>query len=162
MQNSDKMHTEIKTGKGTFVLLEIPSDGVIFVADMGYLIFKTPAIENWVTDKELWDPVRLDKYLTRTEGKDQWKQAAIKIPVDNYKLLAVTKSFLADRHESSQNLTESIAEQIVDNNGMGCFDNYRLKRDEKFTCTTAMDSFQCLLLASGIDEQKTYAILKKL
>ena len=150
----------IKTNKGEFLFVVIPNSSILFVCDMGYLIFKKPAYENWVTDEELSNPLKLEKYLKRAEGKDDWKQAAIKLPDGDYKFMAVTSSFVTDKHEASQNLTEEIAAQIVDDNGMGCWDNYRLKKDNKYTCTSAMNSFSCLLETSNMDAKECYAILK--
>lgn len=132
----------IITNKGTFILVEVHRFGIIFYENMGYLIYKEPAYEN--------------------EGKSDYKQAAIKLPDGNYKFLAVMKSAVLDRHEASQNLTEEIAADIVDDNGMGCYDNYRLKKDEKYTCRTAMDSFSCLILMSkhSLKADANYAVLK--
>ena len=148
------------TGKGTFLFVEVHESGVVFYENMGYLIYKEPDYENWVTDADLMNPEKLNKFLKSVEGKSDYKQAAIKLPNGNYKFVAVIKSGVLDRHEASQNLTEAIAEQIVDDNGMGCWDNYRLKRDNKYTCTSAEDSVDCLLKSLGLDTTKNYAILK--
>lgn len=150
---------EIKTNKGRFLVVEIPASCVNFVCDMGYLIFKMPAYENWVTDKELANPFKLDKYLDRVQGKDEWKNNYIKLPEGNFKFIGATRTFLADHHPSTQNITEEVAQKIVDDNGMGCWDNYRLKKDEKYTCTSAIASVKCLLETAGVDEKKFYAIL---
>ncbi len=157
--------TTVKTNKGEFLLIEVSSYGINFVADMGYLIFKTPNYETWIKDKDLWDYEKLLRHEEKCKGKDEWKQAAIRLPDGDFKFVAVTSSFVLDKHEASQNLTEEIAAQIVNNNGMNCYDNYRNKIDERYTCSTAMDSFKCLLAAANIHniaEDKAYAILRKL
>ncbi len=151
---------EVTTGKGKFLFVEIPESSVIFVCDMGYLIFKVPNYDTWIKNKDMENPFKMMKHLEKHKESDEWKPQYIKLPDGNYKFIGVTRSFLADRHEASQNLTEEIAAQIVDNNGMGCYDNYRLKNDEKYTCTTAMDSFKCLLETSNLKSE--YAILKKI
>lgn len=127
----------VSTKKGNFLFVPIPESCVIFIADMGYLIFKSPAYENWVTDDELFDYGKLMEYMERVEGKDEWKDNYIKLPNGHHKLLGVTRSFLADTHESAQNITEEIAAQIVDDNGCFCYDNYSSQYDNKYTCTTA-------------------------
>lgn len=152
----------LTTGKGTFLFVEIPFDIVNVYENMGYLIFKSPNYETWISDKDLWNYEKCMKHLEKNKNKDEWKQQAMKLPDGNFKFIAVLKSFVLDRHEASQNLTEETAAQIVDDNGMGCWDNYRLKPDEKYTCTTAMDSFACLILLSAFIEcfDSNYAILK--
>lgn len=153
----------IKTAKGEFLFMEVPEACVNFIVNMGYLLFNVPAYENWVTDDELANPIKLDKYLKRVEGKDEWKRMALKLPdadFREYQLLGVTKSFVTSKHEASQNITEEVAAQIVGDNGMGCYDNYRLKKDEKYTCSSAISSLNCLLLACDLSPEKPYAILK--
>lgn len=152
----------IITEKGEFLLIQIPERCIRFVADMGYFMYKEPNYDTWIKDKDLWNPVRLDQILKKNEGKDEWNMKAIKLPDGDFTFIAVTESFVLNTHQASQNLTEEIAAQIVGDNGMGCYDNYRLKKDEKYTCESAMDSFQCLLATSGIDTKLPYAILKKL
>jgi len=151
----------IKTDKGEFLFIQIPESCVRFIADMGYFMYKEPNYETWCDERELMNPILLDKFLKKAEGKDEWKDRAIKLPDGDYKFMAVTVSMLADKHEASQNLTEEIAAKIVGDNGMGCYDNYRLKKDEKYTCKTAMDSFKCLLATSSLNSDVPYAILKK-
>jgi len=148
------------TGKGTFLFVEVHESGVVFYENMGYLIYKEPDYKNWVTDSDLLNPVKLAKFLERNDKNSDYKQAVIKLPNGNYKFVAVIKSGVLDRHEASQNLTEEIAATIVDDNGMGCWDNYRLKRDNKYTCTSAEDSVDLLLKSLGLDTTKNYAILK--
>lgn len=152
----------ITTGKGTFLFVEVHQHGVNFFENMGYLVYQEPAYENWVSDKLFDNPIKLEKFLKKNEGKSDHKQAAIKLPDGNYKFIAVLKSGVLDHHEASQNLTEVTAAQIVDDNGAGCWDNYRLKKDEKYTCTTAMQSFSCLILLSKhtMKADSNYAILK--
>lgn len=152
----------ITTGRGTFLFVEVHRHGVVFYENMGYLIYREPAYENWVPDKILWDPIKLDKFLAKHEGKPEYKQTVVKLPEGNWKFSAVMASGVLDHHEASQNISEKTAEQIVDDNGMGCWDNYRLKRDEKYTCTTAMNSFESLILMSkhSLKVGVNYAILK--
>ena len=151
----------IKTGKGDFLFIELPNtECILFTYNMGYLIYKEPAYENWAKESDLVNYVKIEKYLKRVEGKDDFKQKVIKLPDGDFKFIGATKTHLADRHEAAQNITEEKAALIVDNNGLGCWDNYRLKRDEKYTCTSALDSFKCLLSASKLDETKEYAVLK--
>lgn len=153
----------IKTSKGEFLFMEVPDGCVNFIVNMGYLLFNAPILENWVTDAELANPIKLFKYLKHVEGKDEWRRMAFKIPDSDfteYKLLGVTKSFVTVKHEASQNITEEIASRIVGDNGMGCYDNYRLKKDEKYTCNSAVDSLNCLLAASSLPVEKAYVILQ--
>lgn len=152
----------IKTNKGEFLLIQIPESCVRFVCDMGYFIYKEPNYDTWIKDEELLSYSKCIAHLKKCEGKEEWNMKAIKLPDGDFKFIAVTKSFVLNTHQASQNLTEEIAAQIVGDNGMGCYDNYRLKKDEKYTCESAMDSFQCLLATSGIDTKLPYAILKKL
>jgi hypothetical protein len=79
---------------------------------------------------------------------DDFISKYISLPDGHYTLIATTP------------LTEEQAEEIVSNNGMGCYDNYRLKKDNKYTCTTALQSFNCLLHTAGIKGR--VAILKVL
>lgn len=152
----------ITTAKGTFLFVEITNDGVNFVSDMGYLIYKVPNYDTWISDKDLWNPIKCMQYADKIKGKDEWKQVATKLPDGNYMFIAVMKSFVTEKHVASQNLNEETASLIVGDNGMGCWDNYRLKPDEVYTCTSAMDSFNCLMLLSkhSLKVDSNYAILK--
>ncbi len=136
----NKTHT-IKTNKGEFVLVEISSNGINFFINMGYLIFKVPEYDNWVTDEDLSNPIKLQKYIDGV--KDQWKQDMRKLPEGNFKFIAVTNSFVTNKHEASQNLIEEISSQIVDDKGK-----------------SGMDSFNRLLISENL-QGKCYAILQK-
>lgn len=152
----------ITTGKGSFLFVEVHRFGVNFFENMGYLIYQEPAYENWVPDDILENPVKLGRFLKKNEGKSDHKQAVIKLQGGDYKFIAVMFSGVLDGHEASQNITEEKAALIVDGNGAGCWDNYRLKKDEKYTCKSAMQSFKCLMLLTkhGLKLDVNYAILK--
>lgn len=152
----------ITTGKGKFAFVELPFDVVNIFENMGYLVFQSPNYDTWIKDKDLWNYEKCMKHLENNKNKDEWVKRLIKLPEGNYKFIAVLKSFVIDWHEASQNLTEKTAAQIVDDNGMGCWDNYRMKKDEKYTCKNAMDSFSCLILNTkhSLKVDANYAILK--
>lgn len=42
-------------------------------------------------------------------------------------------------------LSEELASMIAENNGMGCWENYSGKPDNRYTCRSATESFACLL-----------------
>lgn len=77
----------------------------------------------------------------------------VKLPEGEYKFIG-----------KSYDMVEWQAAQIVGDNGAGCWDNYRLKKDEVYTCKTAMDSFNCLMLFTPhlLKVDSNYAILKVL
>lgn len=153
----------VKTSKGTFLFVPVHESGVIFYENMGYLIYKEPAYENYCPDEVLADPFKLDKWLKKNEDKSDYKQVAIKLPEGNYKFIAVLKSGLLDTHESSQNITEKTASEIMGDNGKGLYETYGLyKNNNRYACTTAIDAFSALLFqaSNSIKPECNYAILK--
>ena len=63
---------------------------------------------------------------------------------------------------TTDTITEEIAKEIVDDNGLGCYNNY-IFEDEKYTWNFALDSFYCLLQSNNlISSSKIYAICKRL
>lgn len=160
----DQPPVEVTTGQGTFLFIPVPDQCVNFVCDMGYLIYDQPDYNNWVTDDELWDFEKLEKYMARTEGASGYKKGARKLPdteIGPYSFVGATKTMFADTHPNHQNITEEKAYHIVDNNGMNCWDNYRLKKDEKYTCTSAMQSLRCLMETAGLKDTCAYAVVKR-
>lgn len=157
----------ITTSKGEFLFVEVPRYGVTFFENMGYLIYQEPDYKNWVTDAILESPFKMMQFLDSKRGKKQgsdYKRAAIKLPDGNYKFIAVMKSGVLVQPENSQNINEERASLIVGDNGMGCWDNYKLKKDEVYTCKSAIDSFNCLIFWSQhtLKPDCNYAILKRM
>lgn len=107
----------IINSKGKFLFVEVHKRGVIFFENMGYLIYKEPDYENWVTDDELSDPKKIKDYLKKVELKSDYKKTAIKLPKGNYEFIAVMESGLLNDHPSSQNINQESAAKIVDSDG---------------------------------------------
>ncbi len=87
------------------VAVPIPKEAYGWVIDPGieYLTFKIPILENWVTDEELSNPVKLDKYLKRTEGLSQSKMSGIKFPY-NGKIIGKVSSATEDQISKGKKL----------------------------------------------------------
>ncbi len=68
--------------KTTIVAIPVPKDCFGWVIDpvIEYLTFKLPIYENWATDEELGNPVKLEKYLARTKWLEQSKMSGMKFP----------------------------------------------------------------------------------
>lgn len=62
---------------------------------------------------------------------------------------------------STEKMTEEQAAQVVEDNGMGCWDNYKGKIDERYTCLSALDSLKSLMRAKKMTREN-YAILKRI
>lgn len=72
-----------------YLLIVVRKDATSFVVDnaMQYLVYKVPAYENWVTDDELEDYGKLQAYLERAEGSEQWRNSGCKLPDGKWKCL---------------------------------------------------------------------------
>src|ERR1051326_3573829 len=92
---------DIKTdfGNKTFLLIQVRKDAINFIVDnaMQYLIFKTPAYENWITNDELEDPGKLLRFLDRVEGKDQYRTGGQKLPEGKFKLIGKADELSEDQ-----------------------------------------------------------------
>ena len=139
------MNHSLETNKGEFLLVQVPEYCVNFYLSMGkdYLLFRQPNYETWISDNDLMSPAKINKHLEKNKDKDEWKTVAYRLPDGNFEFIAVTKSFVLSHHEASQNLTEEIAQKIIE--------------DEN-----ALDCFHRLLASKNISKDKPYAILKKI
>lgn len=124
------MINKLKTNKGEFLFVEIPEDAT-----------SVSVVKNILGAKYSL------KYKVQT-GLSSFKVSYK--GVSDYNQVVVVGI--------SNDISEECAGQIVDDNGMGCWDNYRLKKDEKYTCLTAISSLKCLMETSGLSRR--YAILK--
>lgn len=80
--------TPLKLPSGEYLLMEgIRKDADKFVCDMGYLIYRQPAYENWVTNKELENWGKLEKYIERTAGKEQYRTTGKPLPPGNWQFI---------------------------------------------------------------------------
>ena len=122
MTNTQATNTHaIKTGKGSFLFVQLPK-----AISYGY-----DATKNVISCLIAWGGFdrSLGEYI-----HDEIVE--IPLPEGEYVYLGATRS-----------ITEETAAGIVDDNGMGCWDNYRLKKDEKYTCLNASSSLKCLIIS---------------
>lgn len=74
-----------------YLLITVRKDAVEFIVDndMQYLIYKVPAYENWVTNDELENWGKLEKYLERTKNSEQYRTSGCKLPDGKWKCLGI-------------------------------------------------------------------------
>lgn len=108
-----------------------------------------------------------EKYYPEQYQVKEWQENVHEVTTTKGKFLFVCYHYDANPAKLSgytcisdgNKITEAIADQIVGDNGMGCYDNYRLKKDEVYTCTCAKDSFECLMdTANLIGKFKIYKL----
>ncbi len=74
-------------------LLAIPvpdmSEGYVVDNAMQYMIFKVPNMKNWVTDKTLANPIKLQKWLDKTDkkGDPDYINTGVKLPDGKWEIL---------------------------------------------------------------------------
>ncbi len=111
---------KFKTAKGNFVAVELPPGAVDFGISKN--IFGVP-------------------YSLKYTVKNMSSTRVSYVGIDCNKFEIIGKP---------NELTEVKWAEIVSDNGMGCWDNYRLKKDEVYTCTSATASGCCLMETAGI------------
>jgi hypothetical protein len=135
-----------------YFCLSVPECAIQIVADMGYLIYKEPDYKNRVTDAELANLAKLDKYLSRVKEGDDWKPGYIPLPSGQWQLIG-----------KADELTEEQANWIVESDNPSQHSDKVIYRDylgvkEK---DTALESLSTLLTSHSLTASTT-VILRKL
>ena len=89
-----------------YLFVEVPKDSIQHQVYMGCLVYKEPNYENWATDEEIENPIKCQEYLDRTEGKEQYKDAAINLKCEA-KLIGITQFMFGDDWEKVLNCDDA-------------------------------------------------------
>lgn len=75
--------------QGEYAFIKVRKDACGFVVDnaMEYLIYKSPNYGNWVTDEELEDWGKLEKYLETHSSENDWNTGGVKLPTGKWNLI---------------------------------------------------------------------------
>lgn len=74
-----------------YLLITVRKDATDFIVDnaMQYLVYKVPAYENWVTNDELENWGKLERYLERTKHSEQYRTSGCKLPDGKWNCLGI-------------------------------------------------------------------------
>lgn len=81
------MTQEFKTEKGEFLIVKLPDNLVSKYVYMGYLICKVHNIENGVTEEQMEDYNKLQKYLKNHDPDKDYKETYIKLPPFDWEII---------------------------------------------------------------------------
>ena len=132
-----------------YLFVGVPEASIQHQVYMGCLVYKEPNYENWATHEEMEHPIKCQEYLDRTEGKEQYKDAAINLKCDA-KFIGLSKD-----------LTEEQCDKNTDEyyHSCGTLNGYIDYRDETQT-DCPKESVYTLMESLGFKESDNIAVLE--